>query len=143
MRYSSNSEVLMFKHPLEQQFSTLSNNMNTIENIGSLNPEDVCDFEFISNYQAIQMGVRNTFGYLSSRNASNTNNTTENLTQSTLQQNSNQNISGPLSVSMGGCNAVVGGPTSKQPPISRRTSMSASSLWAASCRWPPPLQCPA
>ena len=38
----------MFKHPLEQQFSTLSNNMNAIENIGSLSPEDVCDFEYIS-----------------------------------------------------------------------------------------------
>ena len=126
MRHSSNSEVLMFKHPLEQQFSTLSNNMNAIENIGSLSSEDVCDFEFISNYQAIQMGVRSTFGYLSSRNSTNASNTTENLTQSTLQQNSNQNVSGPLSISMGGCNAV-GGPTSKQPPISRPNSMSATS----------------
>jgi tripartite motif-containing protein 2/3 len=58
MRHSSNSEVLMFKHPLEQQFSTLSNNMNAIENIGSLSSDDVCDFEFISNYQAIQMEVK-------------------------------------------------------------------------------------
>merc|ERR1719361_2609664 len=98
MRYSSNSEVLMFKHPLEQQFSTLSNNMNAIENIGSLNSEDVCDFEFISNYQAIQMGVRNSFGYLHSRN-SNSSNTNQNITQNTLQQNSIQNVPGPLSVS--------------------------------------------
>ena len=126
MRHSSNSEVLMFKHPLEQQFSTLSNNMNAIENIGSLSPDDVCDFEFISNYQAIQHGVRNTFGYLNSRNSSNTSNVTQNMTQNT-QQNSIQNVPGPLSVSMGGCNAAVGGPTSKQPPISRPTSMSVSS----------------
>ena len=112
----------MFKHPLEQQFSTLSNNMNAIENIGSLSPENICDFEFISNYQAIQNGVRNTFGYLNSRNSPNTSSATQ-----TITQNSIQNVPGQLSGSMGGCNAAVGGPTSKQPPISRPTSITASS----------------
>ena len=81
MRHSRNSEVLLFKHPLEQQFSSLSNNMNAIENIGSLSTEDVCDFEFISNYQAIQIGVRNSFGYLHSRNSTNTSNGSQNITQ--------------------------------------------------------------
>ena len=122
MRHSRNAEVLMFKHPLEQQFSSLSNNMNAIENIGSLSPEDVCDFEFISNYQAIQNGVRNTFGYLNSRNSSNTNSATQNVSHNPIQ-----NVPGQLNGSMGSCNAAVGGPTSKQPPISRPTSMSASS----------------
>ena len=112
----------MFKHPLEQQFSTLSNNLNAIENIGSLSPENVCDFEFISNYQAIQNGVRNTFGYLNSRNSPNTSSATQTITQTSIQNGASQ-----LNGSMGGCNAAVGGPTSKQPPISRPTSISASS----------------
>ena len=127
MRHSRNSEVLLFKHPLEQQFSSLSNNMNAIENIGSLSTEDVCDFEFISNYQAIQIGVRNSFGYLHSRNSTNTSNGSQNITQNAHQQNSTPNVPGPLAASMGGCNITVGGPTSKQPPISRPTSMSISS----------------
>ena len=127
MRHSSNSEVLMFKHPIEKHYSTLFNNINGMDNIGSLSSEDVCDFEFISNFQAIQLGVRNTFGYLSTRNSSHSNVSGQTITQNAIQ-NSIQNVPGSLNASaIGGCNAVVGGPTFKQPPISRPTSMSASS----------------
>ena len=122
MRHSSNSKVLMFKHPLEQKFSVLFNNLNGIDNIGSLSPEDVCDFEFISNFQAIH---RNSFGYLRSRHTSNPNGSAPNA----LQQNPLQNVPGGglVGSSIDSYNAAVGGPTTKQPPISRPTATSVSS----------------
>ena len=126
MRHSSNSEVLMFKHPVEQKFSKIFNNLNGFDSIGSLGPEDVCDFEFISNFQAIQIAVKNTFGYITSRTPSTSTVATHNVTQSTFQ-NSIQNVPAGLSSSIGGCHAAVGGPTSKQPPISRPNSTSVSS----------------
>ena len=50
----------MFKKLLDSKLQSLT----------SYNPEtslqSVCDLEFVSNYQAIQVGVRNTFGYVRS-----------------------------------------------------------------------------
>lgn len=57
MKFSSNSEILMFKQLLD----------NKLQAIISFNPElnlQSVDLEFLSNYQAIQVGVRNTFGYI-------------------------------------------------------------------------------
>ncbi|KFM61352.1 B-box type zinc finger protein ncl-1, partial [Stegodyphus mimosarum] len=57
MKFSSNSEILMFKQLLDSK----------LQSIISYNPEvnmQSIDLEFLSNYQAIQVGVRNTFGYI-------------------------------------------------------------------------------
>lgn len=59
-KYASNTEVLMFKKILDVKFqSVLGYNPD-------INLQNVYDIEFVSNYQAIQVGVRNTFGYIRS-----------------------------------------------------------------------------
>ena len=76
MKHATNSEVLLFKRLIEQKLATLLNSSNsTLSNdlFSSLNEEEVVDFEFISNPQAIQTSVKNTFGYVRSRNSSGTN----------------------------------------------------------------------
>lgn len=54
------AEILMFRKLLDSKLQSLS----------SYNPErnvqSACELEFVSNYQAIQVGVRNTFGYVRS-----------------------------------------------------------------------------
>ncbi|KFM59712.1 B-box type zinc finger protein ncl-1, partial [Stegodyphus mimosarum] len=57
MKFSSNSEILKFKQLLDSK----------LQSIISYNPKvsmQSTDLEFLSNYQAIQVGVRNTFGYI-------------------------------------------------------------------------------
>ena len=57
MKFSSNSELLMFKHLLYTK----------LQAIIAYNPDmnmQSTDLEFLSNYQDIQVGVRNTFGYI-------------------------------------------------------------------------------
>ncbi|GAB6031809.1 hypothetical protein CHUAL_010211 [Chamberlinius hualienensis] len=60
LKHTSIAEVLMFKKNLDTKFQSLLN----------YNPEASLqsgyDIEFVSNYQAIQVGVRNTFGYIRS-----------------------------------------------------------------------------
>ncbi|CAF1408576.1 unnamed protein product [Adineta ricciae] len=58
---SSTTEILMFKKQLENKFNTLVQTMpDTYGQIPSF------ELEFVSNFQAIQNGVRNTFGYVRS-----------------------------------------------------------------------------
>lgn len=57
MKFSSNSEILMFKHLLDTKLQAIIA-YNPDVNMQSM------DLEFLSNYQAIQVGVRNTFGYI-------------------------------------------------------------------------------
>ncbi|KAK6626367.1 hypothetical protein RUM43_006678 [Polyplax serrata] len=57
---ASGSQLLLFKKLLETRVQSLAN-LNT--DLSSASP---CDLEFVSNYQAIQVGVRNTFGYVRS-----------------------------------------------------------------------------
>ncbi|XP_022249887.1 brain tumor protein-like isoform X2 [Limulus polyphemus] len=57
MKFSSNTEILIFKQLLDSKF----------QGVLTYNPDiDVQDgdLEFVSNFQAIQIGVRNTFGYI-------------------------------------------------------------------------------
>lgn len=58
------TEVLMVKKYLDSKFQQF---LNYTPDIGS----QTVDLEFVSNYQAIQVGVRNTFGYVRSNNESN------------------------------------------------------------------------
>jgi len=58
---SSTTEILMFKKQLENKFNTLAQTMPEINT-----PTTTSDLDFVSNYQAIQTGVRNTFGYVRS-----------------------------------------------------------------------------
>ncbi|UJR23523.1 hypothetical protein I4U23_026515 [Adineta vaga] len=55
---SSTTEILMFKKQLETKLNTLN------QIIPDNNGQSVFELEFVSNFQAIQTGVRNTFGYV-------------------------------------------------------------------------------
>jgi len=100
MKHATNGEVLLFKRPIETKFSKLLTGGVT-DIFSGLNEDEVVDFEFISNPQAIQTSVKNTFGYVRSRNSSGTN-----------------------SVGSHGGNV-------RQPPISRPTSSNSSSIGSA------------
>lgn len=53
-------EILMFRKLLDSKMQSLLN-CNIDQSVQS-----ACELEFVSNYQAIQVGVRNTFGYVRS-----------------------------------------------------------------------------
>lgn len=53
-------EILMFRKLLDSKMQSLLS-CNIDQNVQS-----ACELEFVSNYQAIQVGVRNTFGYVRS-----------------------------------------------------------------------------
>ncbi|KAJ4451088.1 hypothetical protein ANN_02526 [Periplaneta americana] len=59
-KHATMAEALMFKRVFDTKFQAFM----------TYNPEvslqNGCDLEFVSNYQAIQVGVRNTFGYVRS-----------------------------------------------------------------------------
>jgi len=61
MKHASNGEVLMFKKPLDARLHQL------ITANPELNLATVAELEFISNFQAIQVGVKNQFGYVKSK----------------------------------------------------------------------------
>ncbi|XP_078049055.1 tripartite motif-containing protein brain tumor [Augochlora pura] len=63
-KYTTVTDVLMVKKLLDSKLQVL---LNYTPDIGS----QTVDLEFVSNYQAIQVGVRNTFGYVRSNNESN------------------------------------------------------------------------
>ena len=58
---SSTTEILMFKKQLENKFNSLVQTMPDTNGQPS-----TFELEFVSNFQAIQTGVRNTFGYVRS-----------------------------------------------------------------------------
>ncbi|KAK3577083.1 hypothetical protein CHS0354_037112 [Potamilus streckersoni] len=57
-KYATNTEALMFKNLIEQRFQNIFNFTPDVHN------HQYFDIEFISNFQAIQTAVRNTFGYI-------------------------------------------------------------------------------
>nr|CAG4651623.1 EOG090X01W2 [Triops cancriformis] len=61
LKYTSSTETLLFKKLLDNKFSALLAYTpdSSVQNSAG-------DIEFVSNYQAIQVGVRNTFGYIRS-----------------------------------------------------------------------------
>ncbi|CAH0393564.1 unnamed protein product [Bemisia tabaci] len=60
LKFASTPECLMFKKLLDSKLQSL---MNYNPDAGL---QAACELEFVSNYQAIQVGVRNTFGYVRS-----------------------------------------------------------------------------
>jgi tripartite motif-containing protein 2/3 len=58
---SSTTEILMFKRQLENKFNSFVHTMPEANGQSS-----TFELEFVSNFQAIQTGVRNTFGYVRS-----------------------------------------------------------------------------
>lgn len=58
LKHTSVSETLMFKKSVDDSVQEIINYNPDTSNQG------VFDIEFVSNYQAIQVGVRNTFGYI-------------------------------------------------------------------------------
>jgi len=63
---ASTKDVLMFQHSLEAQLSQL------VAGLPQLDLASTVQLEFISNFQAIQVGVRNQFGYIKSGSSENT-----------------------------------------------------------------------
>jgi len=61
MKHASNGEVLMFKKPLEGRLHQL------LAYTPDINLAAITELEFISNFQAIQVGVRNQFGYVKTK----------------------------------------------------------------------------
>jgi len=61
MKHASNLEVLLFKKPLDARLHQL------LSYTPELNMGSVTELEFISNFQAIQVGVKNQFGYVKSK----------------------------------------------------------------------------
>merc|ERR1719210_2893968 len=61
MKHASNGEVLMFKKPLDARLHQL------LTYIPELNLASLTELEFISNFQAIQVEVKNQFGYIKSK----------------------------------------------------------------------------
>ena len=57
LKHTSNSELLLFK-------KMLTNKLNGLLTYSPDITSNSVDLEFVSNYQAIQVGVRNTFGYV-------------------------------------------------------------------------------
>lgn len=60
MKYASVTECLLFKKLLDSKLQSL------MSYTPEINLQNASDLEFVSNYQAIQVGVRNTFGYVRS-----------------------------------------------------------------------------
>ena len=65
VRHASTTEVLMFKKTLDSKLQSI---MSQTPETNALNAFDI---EFVSNYQAIQVGIRNTFGYIRQANGDN------------------------------------------------------------------------
>jgi len=61
MKHASNGEVLLFKKPLDARLHQL------LSYTPELNMGSITELEFISNFQAIQVGVKNQFGYVKSK----------------------------------------------------------------------------
>ena len=93
MKHATNGEVLLFKRPIEQKFSKLLTGASS-EVFSGLNEDEVVDFEFISNPQAIQTSVKNTFGYVRSRNSSGTNSVGSAPKQPPISRPTSSNSSG-------------------------------------------------
>lgn len=60
MKYASVTESLLFKKLLDSKLQSL------MSYTPEISLQNASDLEFVSNYQAIQVGVRNTFGYVRS-----------------------------------------------------------------------------
>ncbi|XP_065205646.1 brain tumor protein-like isoform X2 [Planococcus citri] len=60
MKYASITECLLFKKLLDSKLQSL------MSYTPEISLQNASDLEFVSNYQAIQVGVRNTFGYVRS-----------------------------------------------------------------------------
>lgn len=61
MKHSSHGEALLLKKPLDDRLHELATH------IPELNLASITELEFISNFQAIQVGVKNQFGYIRSK----------------------------------------------------------------------------
>ena len=57
-KYCSNTEALLFKNNLEYTFMTI------ISHTPEIQLANDCDIQFVSNHQAIQTAICNTFGYV-------------------------------------------------------------------------------
>ena len=95
-RTNSNNEVKIFRPLIEQRLlsSTLA-----VDATNSLSPETVRDFAFVPNYHSIQAFIRSSVGYIRNNQQP--------------QRTEVETAARAASVT------AVGGPVSKQPPISR------------------------
>ena len=100
-RNVSNHEASLFKSIVEKKMMVLLNSYDA----ACVNFDELRDFGFVSNYPNAQSLIRNNLGM--------------------LKKAANSNASSPPVSRMNGNSvAAVGGPVSKQPPISRPAKMS-------------------
>ncbi|CAF3437337.1 unnamed protein product [Rotaria sp. Silwood1] len=87
---SSTTEILMFKKQLENKLNALN------QILPDTNGQSAFELEFVSNFQAIQTGIRNTFGYVrSSPETATLNNHYKPRTQKLINENFNKVIGPP------------------------------------------------
>ncbi|UYV79631.1 brat [Cordylochernes scorpioides] len=79
LKFSTPVEMLLFKKNLESKIQSI------LSFLPDINVQNV-DLEFVSNYQAIQVGVRNTFGYIRHQSENATTTTTTNVQPITKPQ---------------------------------------------------------
>jgi len=115
VKQSSPVEALLFKKELDAKFAALfafcPPELHNLHN--------ALDVEFISNYKAIQIGVRNTYGYI--RNEHSASPTFGASNSSATQSTGNGNGNGSAS-STSAASAASSSSSSKQPPIARPNS---------------------
>lgn len=106
MKHATNGEVMLFKRPIEAKLSMLLTNGVT-DLFTGLHEDEVVDFEFISNPQAIQSSVKNNFGYVRSRNSSGTNSVGSGVRQPPISRPTSSNSSS-IGSSSNGSNGTCG-----------------------------------
>lgn len=119
------NELSMLRRIMETKLHTFATNLNDLQSIYEL--------DFVSNYQAIQVGVRNTFGYIRSNNESATckqppiaRPTSTTLTNGNSPPSSNGSLNGIITQNlMNGCHNMLG---SIERPFSNGGSSSNSGM---------------
>lgn len=96
------ADLLTFRKLLDSKLETLINS-NSEQNV-----QTACELEFVSNYQAIQVGVRNTFGYVRTSTEANVGPTKQPPIARPTTNGINQNGVGGLSSSNSSVNGSSG-----------------------------------
>lgn len=123
------NELVMLRRIMETKLQTFVSSINDLQSIYEL--------DFVSNYQAIQVGVRNTFGYIRSNSESVTSKqppiarpTSTSLTNGSSPPSSNGSLSGMMTQNiLNGCHNAFG---NTDRPFSNGGSSSNSGMTTSS-----------
>lgn len=123
------NELSMLRRIMETKLQTFVSSINDLQS--------VYDLDFVSNYQAIQVGVRNTFGYIRSNSESVTSKqppiarpTSTSMTNGSSPPSSNGSLNGMMTQSLlNGCHNIL---SSVERPFSNGGSSSNSAMTTSS-----------